>query len=657
MSVGDIDIAALLAQAGNCHRLGDLVGAERLYRQVLDVDPANRQAADRLCGLLANAGRLAEAVPIVERMLERSPDDGGLHYSAAIFFDRLRDVPRAAHHLRRAAEINANDGRMQAEIIKNLGSLGRIDDARDVAALAAARFPYATEIPVQFGAVLGTAGLHEEAERQFRRALELRPDMPLALFNLARIEDGRSHFGAALDLYRRARTADAAGTLPPVDIGDLEIKDGLVEAAAQSHEDWLANNPADHVVLSSRLVTAQYEPGVTAETLFVQHARFEAMAARQPAMQLRNVPAPEEAERRLRVGFVSGDLTAHPVGYFMAGVMEAIDPAVVETYAYSEAIPDAVVTPRIQLFVPFWRETRGWPDDRLAARIERDRIDVLVDLAGHTTPSRLMVFARRPAPVQVTWLGYPGTTGVRAIEALIADRHVVPPGEEACYAEQVIRMPNAFLCYDPPRDAPPVATLSDDRPPAFGCFHFPAKVNAEVVRLWSRILRAHPGSGIRFVYRSYDRAVVQDRLRGLFAQEGIAPERLHFRGHLPRAEYLRQFADIDLMLDPFPFSGGTVTCDSLWMGVPVVTLPGRTFAGRQSQSFLSAVGQPELIAADADDYVAIVGNLCGDRRRLDDLRTTLRERMASSPLCDKVHFARSLEAAFRALWRARCEAP
>jgi predicted O-linked N-acetylglucosamine transferase (SPINDLY family) len=222
----------------------------------------------------------------------------------------------------------------------------------------------------------------------------------------------------------------------------------------------------------------------------------------------------------------------------------------------------------------------------------------------------------------------------------------------------VVRLPNGFLCYEPPADAPPVSPLpaGTDRPVTFGCFHFPAKINPGVVRLWSRVLHAVPGSSIRFVYRSYDRPALQDRLRGLFAQGGIGADRSQFRGHLPRAEYLREFHGIDLMLDPFPFSGGTVTCDALWMGVPVVTLPGRTFAGRQSQSHLSAIGLPDLVASDADAYVAIIRDLCGmgSRARLIDLRATLRQRMVASPLCDTGRFARTIEAVFRALWRARC---
>jgi predicted O-linked N-acetylglucosamine transferase (SPINDLY family) len=391
----------------------------------------------------------------------------------------------------------------------------------------------------------------------------------------------------------------------------------------------------DPLTACNRLLAAQYEPDVTAAKLLTLHRAWDAAFGQQPRLQLRNTPGPGDADRRLRIGFVSGDFEDNPVGYLTVRAIESLDPGQLEIFVYSDSEIDHPITQRVRQAVAYWRDCAAWPDDRLIWRIERDRIDILIDLAGHTGPNRMTMFARKPAPVQVTWAGYPGTTGLAAMDALVADRHVVPPGEDDCYIEQVIRMPSGFVCYDPPADAPAVSPLpaADDRPLTFGSFHNPVKINAGVVRLWSLVMREQAGSSIRFFYGGYHRPEVQDPIRDMFAREGIAAERLHFRGYLPRSSYFDELGKIDVMLDPFPFSGGMITLDALWMGVPVVTLPGRTFAGRQSQSFLSAIGLPELIAATEDEYVAIIRSLGADRQRL----------------------ARAFETALRALWRQRCE--
>lgn len=409
----------------------------------------------------------------------------------------------------------------------------------------------------------------------------------------------------------------------------------------------------DHLTFSNRLLAAQYEPDVTAAGLFTLHRAWDAAFGQQPRLHLRNTPGPGDADRRLRIGLVSGDFNDHPVGYLTIRALESLDPRQLEVYVYSDSEVDDPITQRVRQAVAYWRDCAAWPDDRLIWRIDRDRIDILVDLAGHTGPNRMTVFARKPAPLQITWAGYPGTTGLSAIDALVADRHVVPPGEDDCYVEQVIRMPSAFVCYDPPADAPAVSPLpaGDDRPLTFGSFHNPVKINAGVARVWSRVLQDQPGSRIWFFYGGYHRPELQDRTRDMFAREGVEADRLGFRGYLPRSSYFDEFGKIDLMLDPLPFSGGMITCDALWMGVPVVTLPGRTFAGRQSRSLLSAAGLPELIAATEDDYVAIIRSLGADRQRLGRLRADLRDRVAASPLCDGRQFARAFETALRALWR------
>ena len=294
-------------------------------------------------------------------------------------------------------------------------------------------------------------------------------------------------------------------------------------------------------------------------------------------------------------------------------------------------------------------------DERLAKQIRADGIDILFDLSGHTANNRMLVFARKPAPIQITWIGYEGTTGLTAMDYLIADRHVIPEGSEKHYCERVLRMPDGYLCYDPPTAAPPVGEL-----PAlikgyatFGSFNNLAKITPEVIAVWAKILRRMPESRLLMMYCGLGDPTVTQRYIDLFEAQGVEPQRLELLPPTSYSEYLATYHQVDVVLDPFPFSGGTTTCEALWMGVPVVTWPGETFAGRHSLSHLSNVGLTETIARDLSGYVDIAVSLTSDTSRLAAIRASLRERVAASPLCDGERFADNLGALLREAWRRR----
>ncbi len=294
-------------------------------------------------------------------------------------------------------------------------------------------------------------------------------------------------------------------------------------------------------------------------------------------------------------------------------------------------------------------------DQRLAEQIRADRIDILFDLAGHTAHNRLLVFARKPAPIQVTWAGYVGTTGLATMDYLLADRYEVPPGAERHYQERVLRMPDGYVCYDPPAYAPAVTPLPalDHGQATFACFNNPAKVTPQVVRVWATILRRLPGARLVLKFKGWNDRCVVRRFAELFAAQGIDSGRLEFLGPSPHIELLAEYGRIDLVLDPFPYSGGLTTCEALWMGVPVITWPGETIAGRHSLSHLSSVGLTETIARDVDEYVEVAVALAGDLPRLAMLRTGLRQRMAASPLCDGNRFAMNLMSLLHDVWQRR----
>jgi predicted O-linked N-acetylglucosamine transferase (SPINDLY family) len=299
----------------------------------------------------------------------------------------------------------------------------------------------------------------------------------------------------------------------------------------------------------------------------------------------------------------------------------------------------------------------GLNHEQLAAQIRADRIDILFDLAGHTAGNRLLVFARKPAPIQVTWAGYVGTTGLAAMDYILADRYEIPPQSEMYYCERVLRMPDGYVCYDPPAYAPPVSPLPAQEKGyvTFAAFHNPAKITPQVVEVWAQVLNRLPRARLVLKYLGMDDPSVVGRLADLFAGQGIDKARLEFLGYSPHGEALAQYQRIDVALDTFPYNGGLTTCEAIWMGVPVVTCPGETFASRHSLSHLSNVGLTETIAGDLEEYVELAATLAGDLRRLAALRAGLRDRMASSPLCDGKRFAENFAEVLRGVWRHWCE--
>jgi predicted O-linked N-acetylglucosamine transferase (SPINDLY family) len=382
------------------------------------------------------------------------------------------------------------------------------------------------------------------------------------------------------------------------------------------------------------------------------HAEYD----RQHAAPLGGAIAKHENTRdrhgRLRLGFVSPDLWQHPVGYFLVRVLENLSREQQETICYSDRIVKDDLARRLQAAATQWRDVIGMSDERLAEQIRSDQVDILFDLAGHTAHNRLLTFARKPAPIQITWIGYEGTTGLAAMDYLLADRHVAPEGSQQFYREQVLRMPDGYLCYDPPATAPPVGRLPSLAKgyTTFGSFNNPAKITPEVVAVWAKILGRVPTARLVLKYRGLGDPTLKRRYLDLFTAHDVEPRRLELLPPSSHAEYLATYHQVDVALDPFPFSGSATTCEALWMGVPVVTCPGETFASRHSLSHLSNVGLTGTIAHDLDEYVELAVSLAGDLPRLAALRAGLRQRMAASPLCDGKRFATNLTSLLQDVW-------
>jgi predicted O-linked N-acetylglucosamine transferase (SPINDLY family) len=360
----------------------------------------------------------------------------------------------------------------------------------------------------------------------------------------------------------------------------------------------------------------------------------------------------KDAGRPLRIGFVSGDLNSHPVGFFLESVLGHLDRSRVEPVAYATRQRDDAVSQRLMPLFSAWHDISRLGDEACARRIHDDAIDILVDLSGHTNHNRLPVFAWKPAPVQATWLGYFATTGLAAIDYVIADRHVLPLDEASQFAETPWHLPDSYLCFTPPPFDIEVGALPARGNGAitFGCFNHLVKLNDAVVALWSRVLDAVPGSRLLLKTRQLDDPSVQQATLARFAAHGIDSARLMLEGQSPRAELLAAYQRVDIALDPFPYAGGTTSVEALWMGVPVLTRRGDRFLSHVGESIVSTAALPEWIAAGDDDYVAKAVRFSAQRDELATLRSGLRERLLASPLCDAPRFARHLEDAFHQMW-------
>jgi predicted O-linked N-acetylglucosamine transferase (SPINDLY family) len=403
----------------------------------------------------------------------------------------------------------------------------------------------------------------------------------------------------------------------------------------------------------NRLLALQYRDGVTLRELAEAHAEFERRLAaplRPTWKPHRNTP---DAERRLRVGFVSPDLGRHPVGFFLIRAVENLDRGQCETVCYCDRMTKDDLALRFQAAATLWRDVGGLSDKGLTEKILADRIDILFDLAGHTAHNRLLVFARKPAPVQITWIGYEGTTGLEAIDYILADPYTIPAGQEMWYREQVLRMPDGYVCYDPPEPSPGVAALAAAKNGyvRFGSFNNPAKITPQVVEVWAKVLGRVPNSRLRLKYQGLGDDSVCRRYLDLFTMFGVDPSRVELTPRSAYAEYLSAYGEVDIALDPFPFGGGITTCDALWMGVPVITCPDETFASRHALSHLSNAGLTETIAATTDEYVELAVSLAGDLPRLAAIRGRLRPQVDASPLCDGKRFAENLMQLLRGVWR------
>jgi len=503
------------------------------------------------------------------------------------------------------------------------------------------------------GNVLDDLGRPAEARDAFAMAIKQSPSFSMAHNNLGASLAGQGHYAAAADAHKQALELDPRNVAARINLGVALLEQGRISPAITAFDAALTAAPKNRDAADNWLysrIYSQEDP----EVIYGDHAAWGQMS---PTVEPAPVHEPDP-ERRLRVGYVSPDFRQHSVNYFFEPLLNAHDPKAVEVFCYADVTHGDAVTARLKARADHWRDIRGRSVSDVHDLVRADRIDVLVDLAGHTKGNRLPVFVHRAAPVQVTALGYPATTGIEAMDYRLCDEITDPsPAADAFATETLIRLPTGMHCYGPPADAPassPLPALAAGHV-TFGSFNKLAKVSTATVSLWAKAMKAVPGSRLILKSKALAEAETRAHVTGLFKAQGITANRLDLMGWIAGdRDHLALYGKIDVALDTFPYNGTTTTCEALWMGVPVLSLAGKGHASRVGASLLSQVGLKDWIADTSEDFTARAVRLTKDVNALATLRENLRATMAASPLCDAKAHARSVESAYRDMWRKAC---
>lgn len=514
--------------------------------------------------------------------------------------------------------------------------------------------PRNAEAYTNLGIVLELDGKIEDAIKCLRTALQLQPGFAASYYNLATVLQRVGNSTEAETCYRRAVEIDPHYAEAFNNIANIVLHQGRIDEAQQHYRKALSLQP-DYLTAHSNLLFCLNYQDIDADVLFTEHQRWgELHGGMECPAEYPNSPDPD---RKLRIGLVSPDLRSHPVASFLQTLLENHDPDAVAITCYADVKHPDAVTSGLRSLVEGWRDIRGKSDREVANTIRTDGIDILIDMAGHTAGNRLLLFARKPAPIQVSYLGYPNTTGLKTVDYFITDNRVDPPGAPARYTEELVKLPVCFLCFSPPACSPPVGPL-----PAlaaghitFGSFNTIAKLTPRVVEHWASILHAVPDSQLILKGKSFRDKTARQHCSDLFIQQGIPGKRIELIGWTASKEqHLALYNRVDIALDTFPYNGTTTTCEALWMGVPVVTLAGSRHAGRVGVSLMHATGMSQLVTDNPESYRQLAVSLAADKEQLTNMRQQLRSRLSASALLDGRRHARDMEQAWRDLWRRWC---
>ena len=643
---------------GNAYKdQGKLNEAISSYQKALQLRPDHAEAYNNLGAAYKDQGKLNEAISSYQKALQLRPDLAESYNNLGAAFNDQGKLNEAISSYQKALQLKPD----YAEAYNSMGvtfkNQGKLGEALSSYQKALQLKPDYAEAYNNLGNVFKDQGKLNEAILCYQKALQLKPDLAESYNNLGAAFNDQGKLGEALSSYQKALQLKPDYAEAYNSMGAAFKDQGKLGEALSSYQKALQLKP-DYAEAHSNLLFSLHCRSSDPVQLFIEHQQWAVQHASPLATTIQPHLNDRLPGRRLRVGYVSPDFRTHSVAYFIEPVLASHDSYAFEVFCYSDvACPDPV-TNRLKGLASCWRDIFGMSDEQVADLVRNDQIDLLVDLAGHTAYNRMLLFGRKPAPVQVTYLGYPNTTGLPTMDYRITDSWADPPGEtDHLYTEKLVRLPQSFLCYKPPEETPVVAKLParDSGSITFGSFNNRTKIGPEVVMLWSKILSSTTNSQLILKSKSFYDIGAQKLLREMFVQNGVSPGRIKFVGRIPSLfKHLELYNSIDIGLDTFPYNGTTTTCEAMWMGVPVIVLAGRTHISRVGVSLLSNIGLTDLIAETAETYLEKAVKLAGDLKRLRKLQTNLRDMISYSPLTDAHRFTRALEEAYRKIWRHWC---
>lgn len=578
-----------------------------------------------MCGVIAGLrGDNESAEAYCRQALELAPNLATAHFNLGVALRAQKRLDDACQSFKRATELLDNYREALVALAHAYASLYDWSNAAQVLTEVLSVWPNDAALHGNLATVYQAMGRLREAVAAYETALRLNPHLPGALNSLGSAYMGLGEFDRSEHYFRQCLAAD----------------------------------PADLRARSNLLMLLNYQPDIEAEAVFAEHLEYgRIISSAVPVMDARRDGC--DPGRRLRVGYLSADFREHSVAAFIEPILKYHDRERFEVCCYSYLPTPDATTWRLRGVADLWRDIDGLPDTEVARQVREDETDILIDLVGHTGNNRLAVFAAKPAPVQMTYLGYPNTTGMYTIDYRITDPIADPTGEESYHSEKLLRLEGCFLCYQPDPRAPGVAPLPSlqNGYVTFGSFNNYSKINRRVLQVWADVLKSVPESRLLLKCPALTDAHARERIVREMQSLGVGAERLELLGHTKtRAEHLALYARLDIALDTFPYNGTTTTCEALWMGVPVIALIGQHHAGRVGASLLHAVGLADWLADSPEAYVKLAQDRAADQGGLAQLRADLRRRLTDSALCDATRFVRGYEAALRAAWSEACAA-
>jgi protein O-GlcNAc transferase len=648
-----------LLQAFEQYEKGNFQHAEDICRKILKAQPNNIRAHNLLGDILRGERKFDESIIHYKRAMKIDPKFPASYFNLGKTLQQKGEFDDAITYYQKVIDL---DPAFPGSYV-NLGNIyqekGLFDNAINCYQKAIELDPNFPGSYVNLGNIYQEKGLFDNAVNCYQKAISINPIHVTAFHNLGHVYQEKGLFSDAIAFYQKALQLNPLRADTYSSLGNVYFNQGNLDKAEECFRHALNLKPDSLYAYQHLLLLVNCNSRYDMQNIYCEHLNF----AKQLAEPLYSTIIPfineRTPDRRLKIGYVSSDFRRHSVSFFIEPVLYTHNKKHFEIFCYSTYHKQDDVTLRLQGYADNWINIAGMSDEKAAELIREDKIDILIDLAGHTAYSRILLFARKPAPIQVTWIGYPATTGLATIDYKIVDKYTDPPGiTEHFYTEELIRLNDCFLCYLPDSNSPTVAELpsvSTDHV-TFGSFNHFAKISPEIISLWAKILKTIPNSHLVLKSKSLSDITVCSSLIAAFAQKNIAAERITlFSWMTSQREHLDLYNRIDIGLDTFPYNGATTTCEALWMGIPVITLEGTTPASRVGVSLMSNVGLPELIAKTQEEYIRIAVNLANDTKKLQKLRRELRNIMACSPLTNAKQFTVNLEHSYHKMWEKWCK--